>query len=76
MQLAAASSQKISPYVTLRQINSAEGSIVEAEASTKINKRPELWQTECPDPPVKKKLSFGSFGFCRELVMSSDLRDS
>ena len=29
-----------------------------------------------PDPPVKKKLSFGSFGFCRELVMSSDLRDS
>ena len=49
---------------------------MEAEASTKINKRPELWQTECPDPPVKKRLSFGSFGFCRELVMSSDLRDS
>ena len=42
----------------------------------KINKRPELWQTEFPDHPVTKWLSFGSFGFRRELVMSSELRDS
>ena len=42
----------------------------------KPNKRPELWQREFPDPPVKKRLSFGSFGFCRELVMNSELRDS
>ena len=41
----------------------------------KFNKRPELWQTEFPDPPVTKRLSFGSFGFRRELVMSSELRD-
>ena len=43
----------------------------------KINKRPELWQTKFPDPPVKKRLSFGSFGFCRELVqMSGELWSS
>ena len=40
----------------------------------KTNERPELWQTEFPDSAVKNRLSFGSFGVCRELVMSSEIR--
>lgn len=43
---------------------------------SKTKKYQELWQTEFPDPPVQKRLSFGSFGFCRELVMSIELRDT
>ena len=56
-------------------INKKIPSLVAPAHIFKINKLLELWRTEFRELQVKKRLSFGSFGFCRELIqMRGELR--